>query len=253
MAEEVVKETDKKEEKKPKSKLRKTLEWVFTGIFGVLIVALGVINVARWTNKDGYIFNYLFPQVLSESMEPDYMTNEVIVVKKVDVDTLKVGDDITFYYKFPDFKDKVMCTHRIIEIIPSTDSSTDYRYTFVCQGINRESERWSEAKQYPHENDVLGKVVGKSAFVGFLYQAFSSVWTLLILILLPSLYLVISAIIDLFKKIPDEDDEPTLAGANGANIEVKKSDRLKEMSDEERERLKKQLLDEMLKKKKEGK
>lgn len=252
MAEEVVEKKKEEKDKKPKSKLRKTLEWFFTGIFGVLIIALGVINVARWTNKDGYIFNYLFPQVLSESMEPDYMTGEVIIVKKIDVDTLKVGDDITFYYKFPDFTDKVMCTHRIVEIIPSTDPKTDYRYTFVCQGINKASERWSEAKQYPHEGDVLGKVIGKSAFVGFLYKAFSSVWTLLFLILIPSLYLVITAIIDLFKKLPD-DDEPQLEGANGANIEVKKSDRLKEMSDEEREKLKKQLLDEMLKKRKEGK
>ena len=241
--------------KSKKGKVKKILEWIFTGIFGVLLVSLATIQIAKWTNKDGFIFNYMFPEVLTESMEnhenPDdgYKVGEVIIVKKTDVTALKVGDDITFYYKFPEFKEEVKCTHRIIEIAENTDESKDYKYTFVCQGINKDSPKWRDQKQYVHEDKVLGKVVGKSPFIAFIYKVFSSVWSLIVLILIPSMYLVISAILDLFKKY-NLDEEP-----EGALDKPKKPtnngpSRLEGMSKEEKERLKKQMLDEMLNRKK---
>lgn len=246
------KEKKVEENKKPKSRARKIIEWVFTGIFGVLIIALLAVNISRWTSKDGYIFNYLFPKVLSESMEPTYMTGEVIIVKKTNIEEIKVGDDVTFYYTFAGLNDgkPVMCTHRIVMKDPCTDGN--YQYTFVAEGINKDSPRWSGARQVFHEDAVLGKVVGKSAFVGFLYNVFSSVWTLLVLILIPSLYLVISAILDMFKKI-DENEQPKPIVSSGNSPNNSQPGRLSEMSLEEKEKLKKQLLDEMLNKKKGGK
>lgn len=265
---------DPKEGKK-KSKLRKIIDWVITCVFGVLIVcSVGFtiyVKSNENTGKNAYLFDCLFPVVLTDSMCPDYPVDTVLVVKKVDPSTIKEGDDIMFYYDFGDGNGQIKVTHRILTATPVEGiGGTSYRFT--AHGINKESKfcgfyvpdtgEWiykdcTDQVQLFSEAEVIGKVVGKSTVLGLFYKAVSSIWGLLVIILVPALYLIISSVIDIFKKLPDDDDEPAIAsaGANSGSVSIKKvtradgSDPLAGLTPEEKEKLKKQLLEQMLKEK----
>ncbi len=66
--------------------------------------------------------------VLSGSMEPTYDPGDVVIVREVDPDELKVGDVITFQ---PVSDDPQLTTHRIIEIAYGSEGQS-----FVTQGDN---------------------------------------------------------------------------------------------------------------------
>jgi len=59
--------------------------------------------------------------VISGSMEPQYSVGDLLYVKKVDVNTIKVGDPITFVLN----EDLVVATHRVIKI----DTAEKHFYT----------------------------------------------------------------------------------------------------------------------------
>ena len=80
---------------------------------------------------------------------------------------------------------------------------------------------------------MLGKVQFGSTFLGIVYKGVTSVWGLLILILLPSGYLIITSILDIVKGLK-EDDEDT-------KQKVESTDGL-QLSNEDKERLKSELL-----------
>ncbi len=58
------------------------------------------------------LFGYECYTVISGSMEPEYMVGDLLYVKKVDVNSIKVGDDITFILN----EDLVVATHRVVRI-----------------------------------------------------------------------------------------------------------------------------------------
>lgn len=269
----VDKKPDEEKGKKKKSKLRKILEWVITGLFGaVLVCSIGfTVYVNANKNKTNYLFGgYLYPVVLTDSMCPDYPVDSVLVIKKVDPSEIKVGDDVMFYYDFSDGNGQIKVTHRIVEA-RKVEGHGGASYRFVAHGINKESKfcgyydesigEWyyndcTGQMQYFSDAEVIGKVVGKSTILSLFYRIVSSTWGLVIIVLIPALYLVITSVVDIFKKLPDDDEEtPQLAGAGaaGGTGTIKKvtradgSDPLAGMSDEEKERLKKQLLEQMLK------
>ena len=67
--------------------------------------------------------------VTSGSMEPDYPVGSLIYVKKADVNTIKVGDVITFYMTDSD----IVATHEVYEIDTTNKE-------FRTQGINNVDE-----------------------------------------------------------------------------------------------------------------
>ncbi len=58
------------------------------------------------------LFGYECYTVISGSMEPEYMVGDLLYVKKVDVNSIKVGDDITFVLN----EDLVVATHRVVRV-----------------------------------------------------------------------------------------------------------------------------------------
>ncbi len=79
--------------------------------------------------------------VISGSMEPKYMVGDLIYVKKVDVNSIKVGDDITFVLN----EDLVVATHQVVRI----DAEKKHFYT---KGIANEIEDNDPI----HFNNVIG-------------------------------------------------------------------------------------------------
>lgn len=262
---------DPVETKKPKkSKIKKILTWVFGGLFAAIIALSATIVIGTRTG-DGYVFGkYQFPIVLTDSMCPDYPVNSGLVIKKVHPSNIKVGDDVMFKWVITvggqDMETNM--THRIFEVTKNPEGA-QYAYTYKAHGINTHSEFCkvpgetgmeygdctditdSNNVQIFHETSVVGKVVAKSVVMGGFMTFVQSPFGLIVLILVPAFYVMITSVIDIFKKLPDDDDEePATAGATNTGTKVPETkpgeDPLAGLSEEEIEKLKKQLYKELL-------
>ena len=243
----------KKREKKPKSKLRKTLEWVFTGLFLAVFGFFSVMMIVGFASrKDNHnVPNYggiQVLEVLTDSMEPAYKTKSVVFVKKVKMESFKEGDDITFMYYISSLRKTMPMTHRLMSIKTPEETGTGH-YEFVAHGINKNSTQCNGDCTYQtqtfNENEVLGKVVGHSIVIGAVFNFMTTPWGLLILLLIPALYLIISSVIDIVKAAKDDDETPALEGGGGSGA-------LDKLSKEDIERLKQDMLNEMIEEKSKG-
>ena len=262
-----------KKPKKPKSKARKIVEWVLTGIFAALLVGVGIIQIINKTSKNQSVLGPTFQKVLTDSMSPVYKVNDIIVVEKTTPADLykRVNEkhqDVDLSFKWIVNGSEVSMTHRLQTVTysetPETDSTTgkQYQYTFVAHGINTHSEFCKIGDEYGdctyqtqtfHEDAIIGRVTRKSYVMTFA----TSIWGLLVLLLIPCAYLIISSGIDVYKalKEADEQEEAAKAGnvvgeASETSVKPKNGDPLAGLSEKEKEKLKKQMLDEMLGKKK---
>ena len=251
-------------QKKEKSQARKIIEWVGTGVLTLLVAVIVFFNVVGMvTRKDNYdVPNYFGIQtlvVLTDSMVPSeegdkgYEVGSTVIVQKVDPSTIKVGDDLTFMWNVNGRLTPM--THRCSDIQTATDASGNITYTFTCHGINKKSEfckigdvygDCTDQLQVFNQDVLLGKVIGKSAFLGFFYNFVSSWWGLLIMLLIPALYLIITSVIDIVKA-PDEDKKVLVEGKE------EKKDKNSSFDDEERARLKQEMLNQMIEEKMQAK
>lgn len=87
------------------------------------------------------LIGYQCYTVISGSMEPKYMVGDLLYVKKVDVNTIEAGDDITFILN----EDLVVATHQVVRV----DAEKHYFYT---KGLANEIED----SEPVHFNNVIG-------------------------------------------------------------------------------------------------
>ena len=293
-------EEKKKAPKKPKSKTRKIIEWVLTGIFAVIFIILGIGQIDGMVHQKDHHnqmlkFGYGTFVVQTDSMEKDVNNKTVYGVKSAIITHLDSPEsiykdylkgktiDVTFYdsytaetaYTTPDHTKNPelttrtpsaqypIITHRVREInVNENVKKGQGRYTFIVAGINPYSTNLGSDGVHPvtinqyqvfTESELLGRVVIGSAFLGGVFGFVSSVWGLLILLLIPAFYLIITSVIDIFKayKEPEEAKEgASSSGESGESTgESASSDALNELSEEDKKRLKEELLQEMLEKK----
>lgn len=281
----------KKKVKKPKSKLRKALEWVFTGIFVGLFAFFAIGQLTGIIHKkENYnqtlTYGYGAFVIQTNSMEPEYKVKTAIITHKDSAESIvKKFDngekvDITFWsayvsnnaiYDYPLYRPGNISyggieyklegheptypqvgyaiTHRLIEYhIDESRELGKGRYTFVVAGINTEGFL-SGINQYQllTENEILGIVKVNSPVLGGVFQFITSPWGLLVFLLVPAFYLVITSVLDIFKalKEPEEGDGNPPSDSNGGSS----NSSLDGLSDADRERLKKDMLEQMLNKK----
>lgn len=287
MSEEEVKK--EKKAKRPKSKARKIVEWILTGIF---LAIFGVIMVGQ---IDGMIhrkehygqqirLGFATFVVQTNSMEPEIKQKSAIVTyldsaEKIynDFNNRKPGEhiDLTFVdgYNVNDETTKpqepenlvltyrtsldvaIPITHRLREVHYYPERALGSgRYVFITAGINKGEKAATDSEgninQYQafSETELLGRVVANSAFLGGFFGFIGSPFGLLGLLLVPAFYLVITSVLDIFKAYKDPDEEKAAEGpnvSNNSNGEV-------QLSEEDKKRLKEELLKEMIEKKKGG-
>ena len=98
------------------------------------------------------------------------------------------------------------------------------------------------------EKQCLGEVKINSAFLGGIFSFVGSPFGLLILLLIPAGYLIVTSGIDIYKALEEKEkleEEQTTSSSSG------EGGKLDTLSEADRERLKQELLEEMLNKKKE--
>lgn len=262
--------------KKPKSKARKIIEWVLFSVFGAACLFVMIATIDGMIHqKQNYGQSIRFGVgsfvIQTDSMEPKMMVKSAIITYKEDVRTfesrLAKGEiiDVTFYnipvaYNFePDTEDfkglpatnltnPAPMTHRLREV--HIDENAEFgkgRYYFVASGINDQGEL-SKKGQYQvfTESEYLGTVKMVSPVLGRVFNFMVSIWGLLILLLVPAVYLIVSYSIDIFKVVKEAEDKQENAKDPG-------EEKLAGISEKDRARLKKELLEQMMQSKKEEK
>lgn len=269
---------------KKKSKVKKICNWIIAGLFGSLLVTLTIFNLVNKFTGDGFVFGSQYPMVLTDSMEPEYMVGDVLVINKIKnyddlIEQYRFGDDgienseddassvilpgtttltegakidLTFYYDITGSGKEYSVTHRLSQVIIRDDVEVgNGKYIFTTHGINTNSEQCSTnggdctgQTQTFDETKVIGKVKEVNGFLTIVYTAFTSTWGLLILILIPATYLIITSVIDIVKSMSEKEESPSSTG----NTNQSKDNLLQQLSPEDLERLKKELLNELLEK-----
>lgn len=168
----------------------------------------------------------------------------------------KENDPITSFLDVPiqlttsTLESRIM-THRLREIQVNESVKTgEGRYTFIVSGINIGGNQ-SGLGQYQAftEKQLLGKVELNSSFLGKFFRFLASPWGLLIMLLIPSGYLIVTSIMDIFKALDAKDREETVTENEEPKNPVAQRVEFKDMSDEDRERLKQEMLQQMLEEK----
>lgn len=269
--------------KKPKSKARKIIEWVFTGIFLALFAFVLAGQIDGMVHKKEHYnqqlrFGYGTFVVKTDSMEPKYMIGTALITYNEDADKIyerfQKGEevDITFVDVYntnneytsplnnPELTKRtdptgVPMTHRVKEVhVNNNQEKGKGKYTFITAGINTRSTNlgWKEGEpdivinQYQAftEKEILGRVTVNSAFLGGVFSFVGSPLGLLVLLLIPAFYLVVASVIDIFKAY--KEPESATEGAGGPS----NNNGPVTLSEADKKRLKEQLLEEMISKKK---
>ena len=89
--------------------MNNTLKKIWNVVSTVLVVLMVVCAIFLMGSR---ILGYQVYTVISGSMEPSYSVGDLLYVKDVDPDSVKVGDPITFVMN----EDLVVATHRVISI-----------------------------------------------------------------------------------------------------------------------------------------
>ena len=135
-------------EKELKEKKKKTgIAKVFSIIVDVLIVPVIILAFActiltfsaKANNQVPSIFGMSIVTVLSDSMEPEHKVNDVLIIKQIDTEKLKVGDKIAFYaaknghwaVKVDGEYQSAVIFHQIVRIL-----EIDGKPYFACMGTN---------------------------------------------------------------------------------------------------------------------
>lgn len=246
-----VKKQNTEEIKVKKPLWKRITNGILTGLVVLIIGAIATFGIASLTSdkKANYgvnvIFNHAMLVVLTDSMDPDYPVGSAIFIEKTDPKDIKIGDDLSFYYD----SIGMVITHRVSEI--KTPSESNSHYTFTLHGINTHStqcgsednpEDCTYQTQTVTEDKVIGKVIGSSVALGKIYNFMVTPAGLLILLLIPGSYLIFVSLKTIVKTLKEDENKDVKVVSSSSTA-------LDSLSEEDKERLKQDLLNELLEEK----
>ncbi len=160
---------------------------VLVFVFGLVIFG-SVLNAAA--GKVPSVFGFSLLQVTSGSMEPEFMTGSIVIVKETDATKLKKGDVISFYSSDSAIEGKVN-THRIHAVEYSLGSGEP---VFITKGDANELPD----SQMVWSGSVIGKVVYDFGTVsGSVISVFKNPNVIFFVIVLPLIFITFGEAVNL--------------------------------------------------------
>lgn len=159
---------------------------VYVILFLIVASVLFVVILQRASNNDIALGGIRIFNIVSESMVPKYNIGDVLVVKSIEPQNIKVGDDIAYIGQESTFNQKIV-THQVIKI--------DYEngeYIFHTKGIANILE-----DPLVHQNQVFGKVVYKIWILSLISKILSNVYEVFFGIFVPIVILIFWTILKL--------------------------------------------------------
>lgn len=159
---------------------------VYVILFLIVASVLFVVILQRASNNAIVLGGVRVFNIISESMIPKYNIGDVLVVKSIEPQNIKVGDDIAYIGQESTFNQKIV-THQVIKI--------DYEngeYIFHTKGIANILE-----DPLVHQNQVFGKVVYKIWILSLISKILSNVYVVFFGIFVPIVILIFWTILKL--------------------------------------------------------
>lgn len=159
---------------------------VYVILFLIVASVLFVVILQRASNNAIALGGVRVFNIISESMIPKYNIRDVLVVKSIEPQNIKVGDDIAYIGQESTFNQKIV-THQVIKI--------DYEngeYIFHTKGIANILE-----DPLVHQNQVFGKVVYKIWILSLISKILSNVYVVFFGIFVPIVILIFWTILKL--------------------------------------------------------
>lgn len=158
----------------------------------LLLVYIGDIKI-RAAKGDNSPPAYNAYVVLTGSMIPEILPNDVVITKKREPKELEVGDIITFFSSDSRLSG-IIVTHRIKAVY--FDSTTG-RYSYQTKGDNNNVEDFSLAE----DTNIIGEVIFKIPKLGYVQSLLATKGVLIIVILIPCLIVLSYDIVKLGKRV----------------------------------------------------
>lgn len=176
--------------------IRKISGVILDIFIALVIIAATIVTIITLTsNEDGIpnIMGYSPFSIQTNSMYPELKKGQLIIVKKVDIDTLKVNDIISFYDTIDG--ENVIITHRIVNI---SDNGVKL---FTTRGDNN----LVDDDLILTDVDIIGKYTGiKIPVIGAVIDFFKSKWGFLLFIIIPLTIIFIYHLVGFIKLVVEE-------------------------------------------------
>ena len=173
--------------------IKNIISWTIIFILAIIATFLMYYIIrTKFSNIKGQAYEPSFSMytIISPSMVPNINVYDVIVSKKVDdINTIKIGDIITFISK-SNLSSGMTITHRVIDIIED-----DGMIKLKTQGDNN----LSPDSSYVNKDNLIGKVVIRIPKIGRLQRFILGSGGWLLFIVIPGLLLVFFDVKKLFK------------------------------------------------------
>lgn len=126
----------------------------------ILIVLFVFAIVQKTSNNEKGIFGTKIFTVISWSMVPVYDVGDILIVKEVEPEEIKVDDDIVYKGEKGTLRNKTI-THRVISI----DKQEDGNYKIITKGV-------ANRAQDPaiNQTQIYGKVIGHISIISFILK-----------------------------------------------------------------------------------
>lgn len=159
----------------------------------IFLFLLLTLTCIQKFSKGGYFFGYQIYTVASSSMIPNYKVGDTLLIKKVPIEEIKVGDAVT--YKGEDVTVKnLIITHRVEKI-----EKGENELLFHTKGIANNVE-----DPIVYEHQILGKVIYKFYILSIIGDITYDLTKLLIFVTFPIAFLIVVEIVKVVKE-RDED------------------------------------------------
>ena len=173
-----------------KNKNIKKLFKIIKGIINTIIVFVVlafvlIVCLQRFSDNKISFLNYRMFTVVTGSMEPKYKIGDVLIAKETEPSKIKIGDAISYLATKGEIKNNVV-THEVVDITKDENGS----YLFHSKGIANLVE-----DPVVHEKQLYGVVVYKAKLLSYIRKVISTDTGMLIFIIIPILYIVISEMI----------------------------------------------------------
>ncbi len=162
----------------------------------ILLIIIAVLALQRFSNNKIAIGGIRIFNVATESMVPKYEVGDVLLVKEVDTDSLKIDDDITYLGEEGSFANRVV-THRIVNI-----EEIDGEKIYHTKGIANDIEDPTITA-----DRIYGKVIYKCVLISLLTKLMNNMVALYVVIFIPVGILIFLQIKSRIDGKNDDDDQ----------------------------------------------
>ena len=180
------------------NKILSTIVSVAEGIICIFLFCLVIITLFQ--RVKGSFLGFRIYTVASASMIPNYDVGDVLLVKKVDLNTIKVGDAVTYLGEARTVKDMII-THRVEKI----DKQADGKLLFHTKGIANNIE-----DPIVSGSQIIGKVTYKFKVLSLIGEITTNPYKVFFYVTVPIAFLISIEIIKTIREKDDDDDDEKL-------------------------------------------